>query len=89
MKIFLFFVLMYSTMGYLVGVFSYLKLKKENVLTAEEIKKWKQALIIITSVVVIMFLIFAGLETFMWNWYIGEPIYHDFPIDYNPNIRRA
>ena len=89
MRIFLFFVLMYSTMGYLVGIFSYLKLKEEKILTEDEIKKWKKALWIITGVTVVMFLIFAGLETFMWDWYIGEPIYHDFPIDYNPNIRRA
>ena len=89
MRIFLFFVLMYSTMGYLVGIFSYLKLKEEKILTEDEIKKWKKALWIITGVTVVMFLIFAGLETFMWDWYIGDPIYHDFPIDYNPNIRRA
>ena len=89
MRIFLFFVLMYSTMGYLVGIFSYLKLKEEKILTEEDIKKWKKALWIVAGVTIVMFLIFAGLETFMWDWYIGEPIYHDFPIDYNPNIRRA
>ena len=89
MRIFLLFLLLYSTMGYMVGIFSYLKLKKENILSAEEIKKWKKVLLIVTVAVVILFFVFAGLEAVMWDWYIGEPIYHDVPIDFNPNIRRA